>query len=228
MLFGQVTEVDEMPYFAGCDTYKLHSKEKLACSMSNLAYYLNRHLVYPDSAKQKGISGIVYVTFTVEIDGKVSNVKVLNDIGEGCGKMAQKVVEEMPLWEPAVFKEKKVAYELRLPIQFTLDDGANYAKDFQLFWGDLRFDEIPLADIECYIQKPIVIRNMKGEQVSIITMLMVYENGKTLKDAKSKGEINKDMIKILRRAKPNSKITFTVTLQKKGSFFELFKTYNLK
>jgi hypothetical protein len=225
---AQNSEIDELPYFAGCETYKPHSKEKTACSMSNLAYYLNQHLIYPDSAKAKGISGIVYVTFTVEIDGSTSNIKILNDIGEGCGAMAKKVVAEMPKWEAAVLKEQAVVYELRLPIQFLLDDEQQWAKNYEFFWGDLRYNEIQTSDLEKYLKQAIVVRNVKGEQVPIVNMSVFYENGKIKRSAKGMGTLNADMIKIIRRAKADGKLTFSTTLQQKGVFFELYRTFNIK
>ena len=226
--FAQNVEVDEMPYFAGCDMYKMHSKEKLECSMSNLAYYLNRHLVYPDAARQKGISGVVYVTFTVAENGAVSNAKVLNDIGEGCGDMAKKVVSEMPNWEAAVYKEKKVAYELRLPIQFLLDGDQQLAKNYDFFWGNLNSNDIEASNLEKYVKQPIVVRNSKGEQISPVDILLVYENGRTLRNAKGRNTLNNDMIKIIRHAKPGGKLTFSTTLEQKATFFELYKTFNIK
>ena len=227
-IFAQNSEVDEQPYFIGCDTYNAHSKEKLQCSMSNLAYYLNQHLVYPDSAKAKGISGVVYVAFTVEINGGVSNVKVLNDIGEGCGAMAKKVVSEMPNWEAAIFKEEKIAYELRLPIQFLLDDEQQWAKNYEFFWGDLRYNQIAVNDLEKYLKQTILVRNAKGEQVPIVNMVLFYENGKINRTAKGLGTLNNDMIKIIRHAKANGKLTFSTTLQQKGVFFELYRTFDIR
>ena len=228
LVFAQNIEVDELPYFTGCETYKPHSKEKTACSMSNLAYYLNQHLIYPDSAKEKGISGVVYVTFAVETDGSTSNIKVLNDIGGECGEMAKKVVAEMPKWEAATLKGEAVAYELRLPIQFVLDDEQQWAKSYELFWGDLRFNQIQTSDLEKYSKQSIIVRNVKGEQVPIVNMSVFYENGKIKRSAKGLGNLNSDMTKIIRHAKVNGKLTFSATLQQKGNFFELYRTFDVK
>jgi TonB family protein len=225
-LVAQDIEVDEMPYFAGCGQYKPNSKEKNNCSLSNLAYYLNKNLVFPSEAKQANISGIVYVLFTVRQNGTVDNVKVLNDIGGGCAEMAKKVVAEMPLWEAAKKGGKTIDYELRLPVHFKLDS-ENYASDFDIFWGDVRFDEISLPSLENYIRQPIIVRNEKGEVIDPITLTMTYEHEKSLKTIGSKGSMNKEMIKILRKARVGGKVTLVATLQKKGTFFELFRTFTI-
>ncbi len=51
-------------------------------------------------AKAKGITGRVYVKFVIERDGSVSNVKLMRDIGGGCGEEAVRVVQSMPKWNP--------------------------------------------------------------------------------------------------------------------------------
>jgi TonB family protein len=224
--FAQEIEVDHLPTFTGCESFN-EGKQKQDCSLSNLQYYLVKNLIYPDSAKAKGVSGTVYVNFTVENDGKISNVRLLNDIGEGCGAMAKKVVEEMPNWQPATFKNEKVAYELRLPIRFLLDDGQKIAREYQFFWGNIRKNELQVTELKKCIDEKIIVRMLNGDEAKIINLMLVYENGKTLKKLNSQGELSKEMQKTILKAKSNGKITFTVTLQQKGQFFEIFKSYNV-
>lgn len=50
--------------------------------------FIAKNLQYPEEAKKKGIEGKVHVSFVVEVDGSITDVKVLRDIGggrcEGC------------------------------------------------------------------------------------------------------------------------------------------------
>jgi TonB family protein len=229
-LFAQdnVVQVDEMPYFSGCSKYKPNSKEKRECSTANLAYYLNRNLTYPDSAKQQGIRGIVYVSFVVAPNGFVNDVKLLNDIGAGCGKVAKRVVETMPAWEPALLNNEAIPYELRLPIQFKLDAAQAYSQECRVFWGDLRYDEIEEKNLLSYANQALLIRDLSGEIMPIINTTMAYQNGRMTKKASGKTPFTSNMLKILKKAKTGGSITFVFTLQKKGTFFELYKTYQIK
>lgn len=67
----------------------------------------------------KGLQGKVFVTFIVEKDGSISNVKVLRDIGHGTGKEAVRVLKNSKKWIPGEQNGKKVRvlYSLPLTIQ---------------------------------------------------------------------------------------------------------------
>ncbi len=78
-------------------------------------------IVYPETAKKEGIQGRVYVSFVVEITGKVSSVKILRGIDSECDKEAIRVVKNLKKWIPAENKGQKVRQLVKLPITFTLD-----------------------------------------------------------------------------------------------------------
>ena len=86
----------------------------------SLYAFIERNLVYPQWAKDNKIEGKVYVSFTVETDGSISNVKVLRDIGGGCGAEAIRVVMKMPKWKPGKQRGKPVRVQFNLPIEFKL------------------------------------------------------------------------------------------------------------
>lgn len=99
--------VEEYPEFPG--------------GMEALMDFLSKNIKYPEAAKEQGIEGRVFVTFVVEKDGSVNNVKVLRDIGGGCGEEAARVVKMMPKWKPGKQNGKVVRTQFNLPIQFRLD-----------------------------------------------------------------------------------------------------------
>lgn len=61
-------------------------------------------------------SGKVYVTFVIEIDGSLTDIKVLKDIGYGTGKEAIRVLELSPKWKPAEQNGQKVRCLYSIPI----------------------------------------------------------------------------------------------------------------
>ncbi|MBO7540440.1 MAG: energy transducer TonB, partial [Bacteroidales bacterium] len=81
---------------------------------------LVENLNYPEKAKAEKITGKVYVSFVVEKDGSISNVKVLRDIGYGCGEEAVRVVKAMPRWKPGMQRGKNVRVQYTLPLNFQL------------------------------------------------------------------------------------------------------------
>lgn len=62
------------------------------------------------------LGGKVYVSFIIEKDGSVSDVKVLRDVGFGTGKEAIRVFELCPKWSPGRQNGKNVRCSYSLPI----------------------------------------------------------------------------------------------------------------
>lgn len=84
--------------------------------------YISSNIVYPDSAKINGISGICYIMFTINTDGSISNVKILRGISgcSECDMEARRVIMNMPKWSPAKNKGTAVRVQYNIPIKFTL------------------------------------------------------------------------------------------------------------
>ncbi|MCU0320328.1 MAG: energy transducer TonB [Flavobacteriales bacterium] len=82
--------------------------------------YIGKNLKYPERAQEEGIEGVVYVTFVVEADGKISGVSVLRGIGGGCNEEAVRVVSGMPNWTPGMQAGKPVWVKYNLPIRYKL------------------------------------------------------------------------------------------------------------
>ena len=88
--------------------------------LETLSKYLADNIEYPPQAKDAKVSGTVYVSFIVEKDGSISNVKCLRDIGGGCCDEAILIVKAMPRWNPGIQKGKPVRTQFNLPITFDL------------------------------------------------------------------------------------------------------------
>ena len=56
----------------------------------------------------------------MEKDGSVTNVRVLRDIGGGCGQEAVRIVKAMPKWTPGKQRGKAVRVQYNLPVNFSL------------------------------------------------------------------------------------------------------------
>lgn len=88
--------------------------------MDNMAQFIINNLKYPRVALENGTAGPVYVSFVVEVDGTLSEIKLKNGIGDGCEQEAKRVVEKMPLWKPGIKKGKPVRVQCTLPINFRI------------------------------------------------------------------------------------------------------------
>jgi periplasmic protein TonB len=83
-----------------------------------LLAFLQKNIRYPALAVENGIQGRVYVQFVVELDGQVSQIKVVKDIGGGCGTEALRVAQKMPRWKPAKQNGHLVRTRFTMPVLF--------------------------------------------------------------------------------------------------------------
>ena len=101
-----LTFVEEMPEFPG--------------GQEALLTYLVKKVEYPKEAMDAKVEGNVYISFIVERDGKISEVKALRGIGGGCDEEAVRVVKSMPKWKPGKQNGKPVRVRYNMPIRFKL------------------------------------------------------------------------------------------------------------
>lgn len=86
-----------------------------------LQIFFRDNLQYPESAIKNGEAGRVFVQFTVEVDGTLSDVKIVRGVSEALDAEALRLVKKMPTWEPGESKGTKVRVRYNLPINFRLD-----------------------------------------------------------------------------------------------------------
>jgi protein TonB len=77
-------------------------------------------LKYPQIDIELGNQGTVYVSFVVEKDGSISNVKIERGISETIDREAKRIVQNFPKWKPAENAYGKVRTIVRLPIKFII------------------------------------------------------------------------------------------------------------
>ena len=113
--------VEEMPVFGDCIQAGMSSSDRRRCSDQALLSYIYKHIRYPEVARENSIEGTVFVQFVVEKDGSLSQIKVLRDIGGGCGKEVERIVNNMPKWSaPGKHRGRAVRVQFNLPVKFKL------------------------------------------------------------------------------------------------------------
>lgn len=82
--------------------------------------YLMKNIKYPEQAMKEGIQGRVAVSFIVEKDGSISDVKPVLSVHPLLNKEAVRVVKSMPKWSPGKHNGKPVRVRFNLPVMFKL------------------------------------------------------------------------------------------------------------
>jgi periplasmic protein TonB len=93
-----------------------------------LATYLTDHIRYPKEAQKAKVEGKVFVTFVINRQGTIKDVKVLKGLGYGTDAEALRLVAKMPRWEPGKHNGKAVSVKYNLPISFELNDNTKNHK----------------------------------------------------------------------------------------------------
>ncbi len=98
--------VEQMPQFPGGD--------------AALFEYLSNHIKYPTIAEENGVQGRVIVTFVVERDGSITDVKVVKSVDPSLDREASRVVKGMPRWIPGKQNGSAVRVKYTVPVTFRL------------------------------------------------------------------------------------------------------------
>lgn len=82
--------------------------------------WVQKRVIYPQEAQDNGISGRVYLTFVIERDGSVSNVKVVRGVDPLINKEAEKAIAASPKWSPGLQRGRPVRVRFSIFLNFTL------------------------------------------------------------------------------------------------------------
>ncbi len=87
-----------------------------------LKEFIKRNFVYPQIARENMIKGTVYISFVIQADGSLTNIKVLRGIGGGCDAEAVRLVKAMNgKWKPGKQRGKAVAVRFTIPVKFNIE-----------------------------------------------------------------------------------------------------------
>ena len=98
--------VEEMPHFPG--------------GAAALQAFLSSNTKYPVVAQENGVQGRVTVSFVVERDGSITDVRVVRSVDPSLDREASRVVRSMPRWSPGKQNGSTVRVKYTVPVVFRL------------------------------------------------------------------------------------------------------------
>ncbi len=102
----KLTVVQKIPQFPG--------------GWSAFMQWLTKNLKYPVAAQKSKIQGTVVVSFIVNKDGSVANIKVSTSVDPLLDNEALRVMKMMPKWKPGIDKGKVCRTMIAIPVVFQL------------------------------------------------------------------------------------------------------------
>ncbi|WP_082318023.1 energy transducer TonB [Hymenobacter sp. DG25A] len=104
-----------------------HQKPEFPGGETALLDFLARNTNYPRDTRRKGISGKVYVSYTVDEEGHVGQVRVVRGLAPEADNEARRVVASLPQFRPG--------REYNVPTAVTYTVPISFAPNFNLFGG---------------------------------------------------------------------------------------------
>ena len=102
----QLRIVEQLPEFPG--------------GMVAMMKWLTRNLRYPYLAQQRKIQGKVVVTFIINRDGSIADIKIARPADPLLNSEALRVVRLMPRWKPGMQNGKPCRTMFAIPVEFRL------------------------------------------------------------------------------------------------------------
>lgn len=121
--YCEIYKIVENPprfYNTTCENFD-RTVKKVDCARDSLQAYLKQHVVYPQEAIDKGIEGDVVVSFVVhDVSGCLTKMKVVRDIGYGCGQAVLDVFMGMAPFTIGTQRQKNVPTQVNILYEFRL------------------------------------------------------------------------------------------------------------
>jgi TonB family protein len=122
LIQGIFAQSDSLPYNPdkAYDNLDIQVEPEFPGGMQAMYHFLNQNVRYPEPALEEGAEGYVVVTFVVDKDGSITDVKIASDMGYGCGITVQRAFQRMPKWSPGMINGHPVKVRYTMPYCFWL------------------------------------------------------------------------------------------------------------
>jgi hypothetical protein len=134
-----VADMQPYPLFKSCNP-AIHAGWNVdsvrICGENQLFAILAQNIRYPEEARNNNLQGTVVVSCIIEpASGRMSSLKLLKDIGGGCGAEAIRVLKVLDTlglrWQAGMLNGKSVRVQHALPIRFKLQEALPYYVTFE-------------------------------------------------------------------------------------------------
>lgn len=84
--------------------------------------FVQKELMYPENCVNNGIEGTVLVSFFINEDGSLTDIKIEKGIDRELNAEAYRLVMKMPNWEPFIFDGDTLGIKVTYPITFRIEN----------------------------------------------------------------------------------------------------------
>ena len=113
--FNEPEETDDEPFIVAEFMPRFQGEDG-----SSFRNYVAQNVRFPRDAMENAISGTVYVSFVIDKNGSVTDVKIERGVHSVIDKAVLKVIENSPQWEAGMNNGNYVNVKYTIPISFKL------------------------------------------------------------------------------------------------------------
>ena len=110
--------IEDVPIYPGCEGVK--KSERRNCFQQQINKHIRKNFRYPDIAQEMGIQGRVYVSFIINKDGSIGNVRMRGP-DKNLEKEAARIINKLPRMTPGRQRGRPVRVPFSIPITFKLN-----------------------------------------------------------------------------------------------------------
>lgn len=109
--------IESAPVFPGCE--KLSKAMQRDCFNKKIQEHVTKNFRYPPTAQELNIQGKVYVTFVIDNDGNITNIRTRGP-DKSLEKEAKRIISLLPKMIPGKQRGRAVRVPYSIPINFKL------------------------------------------------------------------------------------------------------------
>lgn len=169
----QTAQAKEEPVY---DFVTLTTPPSFPGGMANFYKFIAKSVKYPEQALKNNVEGKVFLSYIIETDGRLTDIKVVRAIGSGLDEEAVRILKSSPKWTPGYNGKNPVRVQYNLPIGFTITHEKVKQEEGQKQIGNVEITPKPIyivdgkrltdqADLKNISQNDIESMNvLKGEE----------------------------------------------------------------
>lgn len=137
--------------------------------------YLSKNIKYPTMAADNEIEGNVFVSFVVEKDGSLTDIKVDRRLGYGTDEEALRVLKMSKRWNPGMQNGRPVRVKYNIPIKFSLEaerreNKANVVSNIKIK-GINDYKDAPLIILDGEVKEYSIMKDLDAKNIESINVL---------------------------------------------------------
>lgn len=112
--------VDQMPILKECSSLKNIDKKE-ECVNTKYLKYIYGNISYPKKAIKYNVEGKAIISFTIDKEGSLENIKVIRGICKEIEEECIRIIKNSPKWSPGAKNGKPIKVNFNQPINFRLE-----------------------------------------------------------------------------------------------------------